>query len=241
MGRPKSTKPESIDSNSSTKKTFRIDKDMIYSDIRLSEKQNELYKTIRNNTLTICHGASGTSKTYTSCYTALKLLVDDKVDKIIITKPLQTSGEDVGFLKGGLTEKIDPYLKSYFSTFEKIIGKQNLDILISNGIIVVEILAFMRGSTFDNCVMLLDESQNSSVSQLMLWITRLGKNSKAVMMGDTSQYDVKAKDSGFNDFIEMTDGMDGLKIFKFSNTDIVRNKFLVEITNRYDKYRNLKK
>ena len=95
----------------------------------------------------------------------------------------------------------------------------------------------MRGSTYDNCVMLLDECQNASVKQLMLWVTRLGRESKAVMMGDTSQYDVRKKDSGYLDFIGMVTGMDKLNLFEFNNNDIVRNKFLVEIANRYDKYR----
>ena len=86
--------------------------------------------------------------------------------------------------------------------------------------------------------MLLDECQNASIKQLMLWVTRLGKESKAVMMGDTSQYDVKKRDSGYNDFIKMVDGMNDLFMFEFGNADIVRNKFLVEIANRYDKYRS---
>ena len=104
--------------------------------------------------------------------------------------------------------------------------------------IVFEPLAYMRGSTYDNCIMLLDECQNASIKQLMLWATRLGKDSKAVMMGDTSQYDVKKKDSGYVDFIDMTDGMNDLFMFEFKNEDIVRNKFLIELTNRYDKYRS---
>jgi phosphate starvation-inducible PhoH-like protein len=86
--------------------------------------------------------------------------------------------------------------------------------------------------------MLLDECQNASIKQLMLWSTRLGKESKAVMMGDTSQYDVRKKDSGYNDFIKMVQGMDSLFLFEFNNQDIVRNKFLVELANRYDKYRS---
>jgi phosphate starvation-inducible PhoH-like protein len=89
--------------------------------------------------------------------------------------------------------------------------------------------------------MLLDESQNSSMKQLMLWITRLGKDSKAVMMGDTSQYDVRKKDSGYNDFIRMVQGMQDLNLFEFTNEDIVRNKFLIEMANRYDKYRSEQK
>jgi phosphate starvation-inducible PhoH-like protein len=107
--------------------------------------------------------------------------------------------------------------------------------------IVFEPLAYMRGSTYDNCIMLLDECQNASIKQLMLWVTRLGKDSKAVMMGDTSQYDVRKKDSGYNDFIGMVAGMEELCMFEFNNTDIVRNKFLIQIADRYDKYRSEQK
>lgn len=206
--------------------------------VRLTDKQNQLYKGIRNNILTVVHGPAGTSKTYTTCYTALALLADKKVEKIIITKPIQESGENLGFLPGDTKEKVDPYVQSYYTTFVKIIGKQTTDFLFASEDIVFEPLAYMRGSTYDNCIMLLDESQNSSIKQLMLWSTRLGKDAKAVMMGDTSQYDVKKRDSGYNDFIKMVDGMSNLYLFEFSNEDIVRNKFLIELTNRYDKYRS---
>ncbi len=208
------------------------------ADIRLSEKQNLLYKGIRNNTLTIAHGPAGTSKTYTTCYTALALLADKKIERIIITKPIQESGETIGALPGTVAEKIDPYRQSYYTTFCKMIGKSSTDFLFASEEIIFEPIAYMRGSTYDNCIMLLDESQNSSIKQLMLWVTRLGQDSKAVMMGDTSQYDVKKKDSGFVDFIKMVDGMNDLYTHEFTNEDIVRNKFLVEIANRYDKYRS---
>lgn len=207
-------------------------------DVSLTPKQHELYKGIRNSILSVVHGPAGTSKTYTTCYTALALLADKKIEKIIITKPIQESGENLGFLPGDIKEKLDPYKQSYYTTFCKIIGKQTTDFLFSTEEIIFEPLAYMRGSTYDNCVMLLDECQNASIKQLMLWVTRLGKDSKAVMMGDTSQYDVKKRDSGYNDFIKMVDGMNDLFMFEFSNLDIVRNKFLVEIANRYDKYRS---
>jgi phosphate starvation-inducible PhoH-like protein len=206
--------------------------------VRLSDKQNDLYKGIRNSILSVVHGPAGTSKTFTTCYTALALLADKKIEKIIITKPIQESGENLGALPGNVNEKIDPYRQSYYTTFVKIIGKQTTDFLFSSEEIIFEPLAYMRGSTYDNCIMLLDECQNASIKQLMLWSTRLGKDSKAVMMGDTSQYDVRKRDSGYNDFIKMVDGMNDLFMFEFSNEDIVRNKFLVELTNRYDKYRS---
>ena len=221
--------------NSLTKEEFQK------SNVHLSEKQQNLYKGIRNNTLTVVHGPAGTSKTYTTCYAALALLADKKIEKIIITKPIQESGENLGFLPGSMEDKLHPYKQSYYTTFCKILNKSTIDFLFSTEEIVFEPLAYMRGSTYDNCIMLLDECQNASIKQLMLWITRLGKDSKAVMMGDTSQYDVRKKDSGYNDFIGMVTGMQELCLFEFNNLDIVRNKFLIQIADRYDKYRSEQK
>ena len=221
--------------NSLTKEEFQK------SNVHLSEKQQNLYKGIRNNTLTVVHGPAGTSKTYTTCYAALALLADKKIEKIIITKPIQESGENLGFLPGSMEDKLHPYKQSYYTTFCKILNKSTIDFLFSTEEIVFEPLAYMRGSTYDNCIMLLDECQNASIKQLMLWITRLGKDSKAVMMGDTSQYDVRKKDSGYNDFIGMVTEMQELCLFEFNNLDIVRNKFLIQIADRYDKYRSEQK
>ncbi len=225
--------------NKNLRKSMSLTKaDLQKSNVRLTEKQEQLYKGIRNNILSVVHGPAGTSKTFTTCYAALCLLVDNKISQIVITKPVQESGENLGFLPGTKDEKLDPYRQSYYSNFAKIIGKQATDFLFASGEIVFEPLAYMRGSTYDNCIMLLDECQNASISQIMLWVTRLGKDSKAVMMGDTSQYDVKKKDSGYNDFINMVGGMTDLHLFEFNNCDIVRNKFLIEIADRYDKYRS---
>jgi phosphate starvation-inducible PhoH-like protein len=182
--------------NSLTKEEFQK------SNVYLSEKQSELYKGIRNSILTVVHGPAGTSKTYTTCYTALALLADKKIEKIIITKPIQESGENLGALPGNVNEKIDPYRQSYYTTFCKILGKSTVDFLFSSEEIVFDPLDYMRGSTYDNCIMLLDECQNASIKQLMLWVTRLGKDSKAVMMGDVSQYDIKRNDSKFLNFIK---------------------------------------
>ena len=207
------------------------------SGVELSIKQDKLYKGIRSNILTTVHGPGGSSKTFTTCYAALGLLADKKIETIIITKPIQESGENLGALPGDKDEKLQPYKQSYYTTFVKIIGKETTDELFENDEIIFEPLAYMRGSTYDNCIMLLDECQNVTIKQLMLWVTRLGTDSKAVMMGDTSQYDVRKRDSGYNDFMEMISGMSNLFPFEFLNEDIVRNKFLIELTNRYDKYR----
>ena len=205
--------------------------------IILNQKQLELYKGIRNNTLTICQGPAGTSKTFTACYTALALLADQKIQRIILTKPIQESGENLGFLPGTIQEKTDPYMKSYFSNFEKIIGKGTLEWMRATGEIVVEPLAYMRGTTYDNAIMLMDESQNSTMTQLMLWVTRLGNNSKAIMMGDISQYDIRKNDSKFLEFINIYQKDEGIFNFQFKAEDIVRNKFLINIVEKYEKWK----
>jgi len=224
--------------------------------ISLTPKQDELYRGIRNNTLTICQGPAGTAKTFVACYSAIGLLADKKIERIILTKPIQESGENLGFLPGTIEEKTDPYMQSYFSTFQKILGKQSFEFMKSIGEIVVEPIAYMRGTTYDDAIMLLDEAQNCNMHQLMLWSTRLGRNSKAVMMGDISQYDIKKKDSKFLDFISLVTGdyefkEDGVKSsnqnykkqlndvysHSFGVEDIVRNKFLIDLVDRYEKYK----
>jgi phosphate starvation-inducible PhoH-like protein len=227
----------------------------VKSIITLTTKQDELYKGIRNNTLTICQGPAGTAKTFVACYAAIGLLADKKISRIILTKPIQESGENLGFLPGTIEEKTDPYMQSYFTTFQKIIGKQSFEFMKSIGEVVVEPLAYMRGTTYDDAFMLLDEAQNCTMNQLMLWSTRLGNNSKAMMMGDISQYDIKKRDSKFLDFISLTTGEyefkeDGTKSqqnykkqlsdvysHKFGVEDIVRNKFLIDLVDRYEKYK----
>jgi len=227
----------------------------IKNNIELTPKQRELYTGIRNNILTIVQGPAGTSKTFTSCLAAIGLLADRKVERIILSKPIQESGENLGFLPGTIEEKTDPYMQSYFTTFKKILGNQIFEFMRATGEIVVQPIAYMRGVTYDNCIMLLDEAQNCNMQQLMLWITRLGKNSKAVMMGDISQYDIKKKDSKFLDFINLVIGKYDFKIDGFENTqdykkmldgvyyqefdknDIVRNKFLIDLVDRYERYK----
>jgi len=205
--------------------------------VELTPKQHELYKTIRNNTFTIVRGPAGTSKTFTTCYTALGLLADKKVEKIIITKPILEAGETIGILPGDISQKTDIYMKSYMSTFKKILGDFLFTALFASGTIEINFLAYMRGDTFDNSIMILDEAQNVKMSQLMLWITRLGKNSKAVMCGDVSQYDIEHRDAKFLTFIDMCNGMEEVIDFEFAREDIVRNKFLIELTDRYEKWK----
>ena len=209
----------------------------LQKEVELKPKQHDLSNKIKSNTFTIVSGPAGTSKTWTTCYAALELLGNNKIEEIIITKPLIESSYSMGFLPGSLDEKIQPYMKSYISTFTKMIGVDKLQELLQGGVIKIETLNFMRGETYDNAILLLDEAQNLDMPDLMLWITRIGKNSKAVLMGDISQYDIKESKSNFKAFRDMLEGMNGLEIFTFEKEDIVRNPFLIEITDRYEKWK----
>ena len=204
--------------------------------MRLTEKQNDLYKGIRNNTLTVVHGPAGTSKTFTSCYTALSLLADKKIDKIIITKPIQESGEQIGLLPGTVSEKIDPYKQSYYTNFCKILDRPTIDWLFSMEAIVFEPLAYMRGWNVDNTILVFEEAQNATPSQIKLLLTRIGFNSKFFISGDLEQSD-KYRDktkSGLYDAKMRLQDVKGIGIFEFGIQDIVRNPIIGEILNRYD-------
>lgn len=204
----------------------------------IGEKEAQCIKVEHPSHLYVTNDYIVTHNTFTACYTALALLADQKIERIILTKPIQESGENLGYLPGPVDEKVDPYMQSYFSNFEKIIGKGTLEWLKATGEIKVEPLAYMRGTTFDNCVMMLDEAQNSTMTQLILWITRLGNNgAKAIMMGDVSQYDIRKSDSRFIDFINLYKDDEGVFNFKFESSDIVRNKFLINIVDKYEKWK----
>jgi phosphate starvation-inducible protein PhoH len=203
----------------------------------IGQKEAQCIKVDHPSHLYVTNDYIVTHNTFTACYTALALLADQKIQRIVLTKPIQESGENLGFLPGTIQEKTDPYMKSYFSNFEKIIGKGALEWMRATGEIIVEPLAYMRGTTYDDCIMLMDEAQNSTMTQLMLWVTRLGNNSKAIMMGDISQYDIRRSDSRFLDFINLYKEDEGIFNFAFAADDIVRNKFLINIVNKYEKWK----
>ncbi len=349
------------------------------NEIRLSESQKILSDSILQNTITFCTGPAGTSKTFTTMYSALKLLSKGEIKKIILTKPIQESGEKLGYLPGDIDEKIAPYLESYMLTLQKIIPEELVKNLFEFNIIEFRPLAYMRGSSFDNCLvegetiftedgevnvedifnriqhgqytnvwsfnfdtetielkildgmskaqtdsyfeieiddktlkvspghkfytqrgwtradelnendsiffnelqntlntfkkiksikkvdekvtiyspnvqdnhnyfstgkflsknclMILDEAQNTVESQLILYLTRMGDGSKIIVTGDTNQIDIKQQYSAFSSFIKMIEDVDGVYYHEFKRSDIVRHKMLIEITDRYEKWK----
>ena len=206
--------------------------------VNLRNNQREYVQQILKNQITFCSGPAGTSKTFTACYTSLLLLAEKKVKKIILCKPIQESGEKLGFLPGDIADKIDPYMQSYISNFKKIAGNELIESLIHYGLIEFKPLAFMRGDTFDNAFMILDESQNAQWHALILFITRMGKNSKVLITGDISQYDIAKDKVSFHKFIKIFSKVNGVGVHEFASKDIVRAKILQEIVDIYDKWKD---
>lgn len=216
----------------------RIDYKSYLDSVRLSDRQKQLFDVIEKNTITIATGPAGTSKTFTACYSAIKDISSaSATNRIILTKPIVEAGENLGFLPGSVDEKISPYMESFVTTFHKIVGKPMFEKLKEVDKIEMRPVAYMRGSTFNNSFMILDEAQNMNFHQLMTYITRLGENSKMVICGDISQHDIKHNLVALPEFQNMIGSVDKIGTFEFKKEDIVRNKIIVDIVEKYEEWK----
>lgn len=212
--------------------------DIERSSFILTKAQEKLQDLIQKNILTVVQGPAGTAKTISACYAALKFLAEGRIDGIVITRPIVQSCEQLGYLKGPLVEKIEPYLEAYYSNFEKIVGKETINMLKTLNLIEFKPIAFYRGKTETNKMIILDEAQNVDIQGLMLIATRLGENSKLVICGDVSQHDIKRGDVKLIEFAEMIEGLKDAANFKFEIKDIMRSKFLISLTERYEEHKD---
>jgi phosphate starvation-inducible PhoH-like protein len=203
-----------------------------------NENQGKVRESIRNNEITIVSGLPGTGKTYIACAEALKLIKSkSKYKKILLVKSVvQLKGEELGHLPGDLNEKFDPYMGSFVDNFEKIIGESLTRKLRELGLINIQPLAFVRGRSIDNTVIIVDEAQNISIDNMRTLMTRIGDNSKMVILGDVKQKDIRnKKDSSLEVIIEKFNDIDNFGCVELRNPkDVVRNPIIRIIEETFD-------
>ena len=192
------------------------------------------------NKIIIANGPAGTGKTLFACQKAIDLFKSDTINKIVVTRPVVTVEEDIGFLPGNIIKKMDPWTKPLFDIFLDHFTKAEFDLLLNNNKIEICPLAFMRGRTFKNAFIIADEMQNSSPNQMKMLVTRLGENSRIVITGDLNQSDIST-DNGLNDIIKRINNFNlhnattkGINIVEFTSSDIERSEIVKTIINIYD-------
>jgi phosphate starvation-inducible PhoH-like protein len=205
-----------------------------------TENQKEYIRIAAENSVTFCQGVAGSGKTHIAVGMALEYLLDNKVKKIIITRPVVESGEKIGYLPGTAEEKLHPYLLPLLDEVNHFISSSHYSGLKTNNKIEIVPLGLMRGRNFHDCFIVADECQNASYDQLKMLITRLGRESKMILTGDTSQSDLhRHMQGGFYSMMEALENVDGIGVAKLAFSDIVRNPIIEKILIRLDSYENL--
>ena len=206
---------------------------LIYNNKNIKIKnlnQLKYLETIEKSIITFGIGPAGTGKTFLAVASAVKMYSEKLIKKIVLTRPAVEAGERLGYLPGDLSQKIDPYLVPLFDSLEYFLGNETLQYLIEKRNIEIVPLAYMRGRTLNDACIILDEAQNAKVSQIKMFLTRLGENSKMIITGDESQIDLINKDfSGLKKTRKSISNIDEISVVEFQNTDIVRNKIVSKI------------
>jgi phosphate starvation-inducible protein PhoH and related proteins len=201
--------------------------------------QLQLVNDYKTNDLIIAEGPAGTGKTYTSIALAVRALKEREVKKIILTRPAVEAGERLGFLPGDMKDKLDPYLQPLYDALHDMLPFKKLETWLEDGTVQIAPLAFMRGRTLENAFVILDEAQNATISQLKMFLTRMGVSSKFIMTGDTTQIDLPRKnESGLLQAMRILNNIEGISIIKFDERDIVRHKLVKRIVRAYENEEN---
>ncbi|MEH2791717.1 PhoH family protein [Segatella copri] len=202
-----------------------------------SENQQQLIDAYEKNDMVFAIGPAGTGKTYLSIALAVKALKEKAIKKIILSRPAVEAGEKLGFLPGDMKDKIDPYLQPLYDALEDMIPAVKLQDMMEKHIIQIAPLAFMRGRTLSDAVVILDEAQNTTSQQIRMFLTRMGMNTKMIITGDLTQIDLpREQRSGLKEALKILDGVEGIGVVKLGQKDIVRHKLVTRIVNAYDKY-----
>ncbi len=201
-----------------------------------TKNQKKLIRACESNDIVFAIGPAGTGKTYTAVALAVRALKNKLVKKIILTRPAVEAGESLGFLPGDLKEKIDPYLRPLYDALDDMIPADKLQFLMTNRVIEIAPLAFMRGRTLDQAFIILDEAQNCSTMQLKMFLTRLGPSAKCIITGDLSQIDLPFhQKSGLRRSIDLLGHLDGIAAINLTADDVVRHRLVREIILAYEK------
>ena len=202
-----------------------------------SKNQQDYLKNIKKYELNFGVGPAGTGKTYLAVAAAVDAFISNKVQKIILIRPAIEAGEKLGFLPGDLAQKVDPYLKPLYDALYEMMGNEKVNKLIEKEVIEIAPLAYLRGRTLNNSFIIIDESQNTSIDQMKMVLTRLGYGSRAVVNGDLGQIDLpKTSTSGLKNILEVLDKESDIGITHFDSQDVVRHPLVRKIINAYRKY-----
>ncbi len=228
----KNMKPE----ESNVKSFNQLIKTPRKSVIARSEKQSDYIKALKENNIVIALGPAGTGKSFLAVSVAVALLMDKKIERVILSRPAVEAGEKLGFLPGDMKEKVDPYLRPLYDALYELFGSDKIDKKIASGEIEIAPLAFMRGRTLKNCFAILDEAQNATETQIKMFLTRIGENSKLVVNGDPSQIDLINKSlSGLVKSKDILKNLKEIKIIEFDHNDVVRHPLVSKIIRAYQK------
>ena len=205
----------------------------------MTPNQQKLVDYVHKNDMVFAVGPAGTGKTYTGVALAVKALKEKQVKRIILTRPAVEAGENLGFLPGDMKEKLDPYMQPLYDALRDMLPPQTLEDYLLKGIIQIAPLAFMRGRTLDNAFVILDEAQNTTHSQMKMFLTRMGKNAKFIITGDPGQVDLPRRTiSGLKEALLVLKDVEGIGIIYLDDKDIVRHRLVKKIIDAYKSIEN---
>jgi len=207
-----------------------------------SQNQQQLIDAYEENDMVFAIGPAGTGKTYLSIALAVKALKEKRAKRIILSRPAVEAGEKLGFLPGDMKEKIDPYLQPLYDALEDMLPQAKLQDMMEKHVIQIAPLAFMRGRTLSDAVVILDEAQNTTPAQIRMFLTRMGWNTKMIITGDLTQVDLpRGQKSGLMQAMEILEGTKGISIIRMDDKDIVRHKLVTRIVNKFQEYDDINK